>query len=228
MKAIGEIIDLNNLRFARCENCGIRYKARDKKWCQWCIGIWRRRQKMTEAGLRRQIMQKIEPLYLEAAADDYSGNIERVLKEWKFEKSMYFYGDTGTGKTRAMYALLKRCLAGGLNCVLMEFNQICRDVRSSFDEGVSEKRYRDKYLKFDCLFIDDMGLKSRASDYEYDVFYDILDSRIGNMLPTVVSSNKPPEQLSGSFDKRIESRLQTFEAIEFTGKDRRTAYNPGS
>ena len=163
----------------------------------------------------------IEPIYLDSEITDFGEPISRILLDWNADKDLYFYGDTGTGKTHAMYALMKSCIGYGYSCRLGDFGEMCRKIRSAFNSDVSEQSLRDEFLNLDVLFLDDLGLKSSASDYEYDVFYDILDRRICNCLPTVISSNKTPQQVSSGFDKRIESRLSLFTLVEFSGKNRR-------
>jgi len=191
--------------------------------CHWCIDRRDRSSRNTPERILWLIQRRVEPLYLTADVSDFSGTVQNHLTDWDGSENLYFVGDTGTGKTRAMYALLKIALANHMDCKLVDFGKLCRTIRASFDTKRPEQEVRDEFLKLDVLFIDDMGLKNSVSDYEYDVFYDILDSRISNQLSTVISSNKTPGQVAAGFDKRIGSRLQLFREIEFSGEDRRRA-----
>jgi len=143
------------------------------------------------------------------------------LTDWNGE-NLYFFGDCGTGKTRAMYALLKTAIIRGYCGRVIDFGQLCREIRAAYDTKVSEQAIREKFLQLDVLMIDDMGLKSTVTDYEYSVFYDILDTRLSNRLATIISSNKEPYVIGEAFDKRIASRLNLFKVLQFTGKDWRT------
>ena len=176
---------------------------------------------MTPERILRAIQIAVEPVYLHADVSNFSGSIRTAIDQWGICDNYYFHGDTGTGKTHAMYVLLKIAIANGYRGELSDFGQLCRNIRSAFDRKIPEQELRDKFLKMDVLFLDDMGLKDSASDYEYDVFYDILDSRISNQLATVISSNKQPEQVAAGFDKRILSRLHLFKKFEFVGNDKR-------
>lgn len=180
---------------------------------------WRRNQSISPVKLADAFGRLIEPIYLSAEVSDFPG---LKLDQWNGVENLYFVGNTGTGKTRAMYALLKVAIANGFSGLVIDFGQLCRRIRTAFDTKTPEQKLRDKYLNLDVLFLDDLGLKSTASDYEYDVFYDILDGRISNQLSTVISSNKTPEQIATGFDKRIASRLNLFRVVEFRGADRRT------
>lgn len=175
-------------------------------------------QRQTPEVLIERIHRLVEPIYLEADVSDFPG---LKLDQWNGVENLYFVGNTGTGKTRAMYALLKVAIANGFSGLVIDFGQLCRRIRTAFDTKTPEQQLRDKYLNLDILFLDDLGLKSTATDYEYDVFYDILDGRISNQLATVISSNKTPAQIAESFDKRIASRLNLFRVVEFRGFDRR-------
>ena len=210
------------MAFAKCDNCGVRYKERGRQWCKWCMNRWRRSQSISPVKIADAFGRLIEPIYLEADVSDYSGAVYEKLTHWNGMENLYFTGNTGTGKTRAMYALLKVAIANGFSGLVIDFGQLCRRIRTAFDTKTPEQQLRDKYLNLDVLFLDDLGLKSTASDYEYDVFYDILDGRISNQLSTVISSNKTPEQIATGFDKRIASRLNLFRVVEFRGADRRT------
>lgn len=222
LEKLSEILDVNLLNSAKCKRCQFRYKERGQEGCRWCIGRWKRlaAYKANPQKIVSAITAKVEPEYMSAHLCDFS---LPALDEWTGNENLFFTGDTGTGKTRAMYALLKIATANGFDCCLLDFGQLCRAVRSAFDMRVNEQEIRDTYLNLDVLFIDDMGIKSNITDFEYDIFYDILDSRVSNGLATVISSNKTIEQLASSFDKRIGSRLHLFAVIEFAGKDRRTA-----
>lgn len=177
--------------------------------------------KQTPEAVIETIQKLVEPIYLEADVSDFTGSVFEKLNGWNGTDNLYFVGSTGTGKTRAMYALLKVAIANGYCGLVIDFGQLCRRIRTAFDTKTPEQQLRDKYLNLDVLFLDDLGLRATASDYEYDVFYDILDGRISNQLATIISSNKTPAQIAETFDRRIASRLNLFAEIQFLGQDRR-------
>jgi len=170
----------------------------------------------------RDITKCVEPEYSSAAISDFTPELQDVFSEWTGNERLFFCGDTGTGKTRAMYALFKAAPYNGFDCRLFDFGQLCRKIRSSFNTNIPEQKLRDEFLNLDVLFIDDMGLKPSTTDFEYDIFYDILDKRINYKLATVISSNKAMDELGKIFDKRISSRLSVFREVRFSGQDRRT------
>jgi len=221
VKPLSENLKPQDLNSVKCDNCGIRYRKKDSKWCKWCIDRHIRQESWSPETIIVRISNCVEPLYLDSNIEDFTEPVKNVLKSWDGTQDLYFHGDTGTGKTHAMYALMKICIANGYLCRLRDFGEVCRKIRSAFNSNTPEQAIRDEFLNLDVLFLDDLGLKSSVSDYEYDVFYDILDRRICNCLPTVISSNKTIQQVAEGFDKRIESRLGLFTVVEFSGQDRR-------
>ena len=205
--------------FDRCDICGMRPKRPGKKWCQRCIDKYNRRNSLSG---QRRLLLNIPPVYIEADVGDFDLNLE----EWNMQDNLFFYGDTGTGKTRAMYALYKKSVLHGFDAELIEFLALCSEIRSSFDTkgGTTENEIIKKLSALDVLFIDDLGLQSNAvSDFSYQVFYRIIDKRIIDCLPLVISSNKTKEQIGKLYDKRIASRLHLFRTIKFDGEDKREA-----
>jgi len=202
--------------FDKCDNCGIRPKAKDKKLCQRCIDRFRRKQ-----GLNIQAFASGLPIeYLTAELIDFA-KLSGVLEKWDMQENLFFTGNTGTGKTRAMYALMKKCYAAGCLSKIVEFMQVCSDIRETYntDSKTSENKIIKSLAELDVLFVDDLGLQSGISDFAYLTFYRIINARIMQGLTTVISSNKTPEQIGAMFDKRIASRLNEFRVIEFSGED---------
>lgn len=218
---IGVVIPLKPILF--CDNCGQRPKFKDKKWCKRCIDKYNRvaANSIKGAGFNG-FYEDIPLMYLTAEISDFPDI------ELDSEPNLFFYGNVGTGKTRMIYAMLKRARANGLSAVVREFGQICSEIRKSYNIKSDETEWDivKRYADYDLLFLDDLGLQQgNVSEFAYLTFYQILDKRIADALPTIISSNKTIEQVGISFDKRIESRLQLFKTIEFKGEDRRKNHN---
>ncbi len=199
-----------------CENCGTIPKAQDKKWCQRCVDRYRRKGKFSLAKLAATI-----PLeYLEADVGDFPA-IEKSLADWNMQDNLFFYGDCGTGKTRAMYALFAECCKAGYSTEAVEFNSVCSQIRETYNGNSkeSEDGIVKRLSEIDVLFLDDLGLQSGISEFAYLTFYRILDKRLSQVVSTVISSNKEIDNVADIFDRRIASRLNTFQVIEFTGED---------
>ena len=196
--------------FDKCLVCGVRPKVKGSKGCQRCLDRHERKYRF-----RRYILP---PEYITASLSDF----EAPLDKWNMQDNLFFYGDVGTGRTRAMYALLMKCRKAGYTSRIVEFLQVCADIRETFNgSDKTENKIVKDLADLDVLFVDDLGLSSNVSEFAYSIFYRIINQRIMNCLATVISSNKTIEQIGSMFDLRVGSRLQLFEVIVFDGPDRR-------
>jgi DNA replication protein DnaC len=209
---------LHDLITDKCESCGLRPKTTEKKWCSRCIAVYYRKQEITPA----RILSYIETDYLSADIKDFSAVKDELLRYNK--NNLFLLGQAGTGKTRAIFALLKIALAEGYAAERHEFTALCSMIRDTFnkkDSKETENGIIKRLAGLDVLFIDDLGISNEVSDFDYEVLYRIVDTRLMACLPTAIASNKSIEQIGQIYDKRIESRLQTYQVILFTGQDKR-------
>ena len=205
----------------RCENCNIRIKAKDKKWCQRCIDIYYRQQLPIE-DKEQSILNEVGERYMNARIFDLP---EHIQQESAVNiQDLFFYGGIGRGKTYAMAAILRHYVYCGYDCRRITFDTFCVQLRSTFAASSTQSEWDaiKPLIECDILFIDDLGLKSKEeTEFAYVTLYTILNNRQEKMLPTVISSNRGIEALKNKFDSRIASRLNTATPIEFTGEDRR-------
>ncbi len=215
---------LQSLVSDRCENCKNGIKVVGRKWCQRCIDRYKRKQSFSVA----KLIAAIERDYLTAEINDFPEQKEE-LSAWNPAKdtNLFLFGDTGTGKTRAIFALLKDCLIKGCTAKRHEFTALCSMIRDTFSNNSreTENSIVERLSGLDVLFIDDLGISNKATDFDYEVLYRIIDKRLMACLPTVIASNKSLEQIGQIYDKRIESRLQKYQKILFAGQDKRKMRN---
>lgn len=208
----------------KCENCGYWPKYRDKKWCERCIKVWGRKQKVKSEKAEKLICDIIEPLYWDAKISDLPMDISIKLESLESWRDVFFYGPIGTGKTYAMAALVRKYIYEGYECTRINFDDFCVKVRASMSPAskLTEWDMIEPLKNIDKLFIDDLGLRSKQeTDFAYVTFYSLINKRQERMLPTFISSNKGIDRLAEAFDSRIASRLSMALMIEMTGEDRR-------
>lgn len=223
-----EQIDPGTISDSRCENCGYRLRYRDKrglrKWCERCIDVYHRKGKLTEEEAERVIISQVGELYAWANLSDIDEDIRDELLNLDYGQDVYLFGPVGVGKTYCMAALLRHYVYQGFECVRLNFDDFLVRVRSTMTPASKRTEWSmiEPLKNVDKLFIDDLGLRSRAeTDFAYGTFYSILNKRQECMLPTFITTNKDIQRLAQSFDARIESRLRTALIIEMRGKDKR-------
>jgi DNA replication protein DnaC len=64
----------------------------------------------------------------------------------------------------------------------------------------------DSFAQVDWLFLDDLGAE-KATSWAITTLFLIIDRRIREMLPTVVTTNLTPEQIEEQLGPRVASRL---------------------
>jgi len=208
-----------------CELCNLRPKSRRSetaKWCNRCYAMKARKESLS-AGTAIAIMERnLGQKYIHAEMSHLEESTQIELK--RPHRDIYMWGSIGSGKTYAMAALFKYKLERGFDCKRINFDSFCCKVRSTMNQKSTstEQDFIDGLIDRDCLFIDDIGLRSKQeTDFAFVTFYTILNKRQEMMLPTYITTNKSIKELAVAFDGRIASRLRTAIIIEMTGRDRR-------
>ena len=76
-------------------------------------------------------------------------------------------------------------------------------------------------LETPLLVIDDL-VAEKVTDWSRAVLFSVLNDRINNKMPTIVTSNLTPAEISEVLGERIGSRLAgDFLQVEIKGEDRR-------
>ena len=210
--------------YAKCGHCGLRPKHKDRSWCKRCIRIYHNRQNWTNQRMEKHIISQVGERYADAELYNLPKEIKQQLKDYKGLRDLYLYGNIGSGKTYTMAALLKLYTFEGFDCIRINFDDFCVQVRSTFSRAAkqTERDIVKPLMECDMLFIDDLALRARAeSDFAYVTLYTLLNKRQEKLLPTILSSNKSIDQLEKTFDSRVGSRLKLALEIKYTGKDLR-------
>ena len=114
-------------------------------------------------------------------------------------QNLFFYGDTGVGKT-----FLSHCIAHELlesaHCVLYfsAFDLFDFLAGSAFSR---KNDTPDDELIFDCdlLIIDDLGIE-RSTEFALEQVFNVIDSRYRSKLPLIVTTNMTLEELKNPQD----------------------------
>lgn len=158
---------------------------------------------------------------------------------------MFLTGPAGSGKTYA--AILAACahmsgaqptradywdsdrriilrpheIAEGMK--LESVPELLSKIRATFraDGGPRESDIVDNLSRKLLLIVDDLGAE-KQSDWSMGVLYLILNRRIDNLRPTIVTSNLTLREID-AIDPRLASRIGSMRCVEMKGRDRRLA-----
>lgn len=150
--------------------------------------------------------------YYEAAVYNYLTGMNLIL-----------LGNFGTGKSMLM-SILCNALADELfKCRYVNAVKFYQKITDTF--GKNDKSVKDvitPYKQTEFLFLDDID-KVKPSDYVREIFYDLVNYRTENELPTIISANHSLEELDEKYyGEAIISRLiQKSKIVNFTHKNRR-------
>lgn len=139
-----------------------------------------------------------------------------------------FQGKTGRGKTYASCAMLMSHLQTDLG-KFATMNDILNRVRSAYSSGESPDEIFGRYRGTKLLVIDDLGKENVSPDSIMRIF-ELLDTRINNELPTIITTQFTNNELLQRYSNKVNdremasavlSRLTEFMPIVFHGEDRR-------
>lgn len=144
----------------------------------------------------------------------------------------YVYGSNGTGKTHLIACLCNYLTDRLEDCIFTNFMNIANDIKKTYNSSESSDSVIDKYSKTHFLFIDDLG-KESYKKLNGDIgwldgqIFLIFNNRYNNMLPTIISSNYPMDELSTklNIDSAVVDRISEMATriIRLDGENRRRA-----
>jgi len=146
-----------------------------------------------------------------------------VARTWdpKADPGVVFYGPTGTGKTHLACAIIHRLIDEGIFCVFLPTVRIPRNDSEAIEKLTDPS-------EVPVLILDDVGAE-KLTERALECLYEIVDGRIWNRAPLVVTTNFKKEELrrrinlagDGHGDRLVGRLEKTCRWVPVGGKDMR-------
>lgn len=134
--------------------------------------------------------------------------------------NLYFYGDTGIGKTFLSNCIAKELLDAGYSVIYFTAFQLF-DILSKgvFDKDEDAIAAHQNIYTCDLLIIDDLGTELYNSFTTSQLFL-CLNERILRKKSTIISTNLEMKQLADIYSERVLSRISSnYTIIKLFGRD---------
>jgi DNA replication protein DnaC len=169
------------------------------------------RERQIESWKRRGVTRR----YFEAEWDNWIADTpekEKALRNAKtaWNKNLFFSGNNGAGKTH-----LAMCLAKD-GAIYRRLPDIFREVRLDLE---GERKTVEYYGECKLLVIDEIG-RQKFSNFELNLFFEIIDRRWNNMLFTTIITNLTAHEFAKLYSAAILDRLRPIE-VSFTWESMR-------
>jgi DNA replication protein DnaC len=137
-------------------------------------------------------------------------------------ENLLLCGSTGLGKTHLSSAIAKRVIERGYDVKYESVQNILSDFehdrfRSGYGAELDERSH--VYLEAELLIIDDLGTEM-TNTFTVSVLYQIVNTRINQGRPTVISTNLTQKELRERYGDRVASRIfGEYRPLLFCGRD---------
>ena len=134
--------------------------------------------------------------------------------------NLYFYGDTGIGKTFLSNCIAKELLDRGYSVVYFTAFQLFDILgKDTFQRNKEMSDARENIFDCDLLIIDDLGTELSNSFTSSQLFL-CLNERILRRKSTIISTNLRMNQLADIYSERVLSRISnSYTVMNLFGAD---------
>lgn len=139
--------------------------------------------------------------------------------------NLLFYGNAGLGKTFLCNCIAKDILDKGWPVLYVPVSQLFKIIeqeRFHRDEMSNPNEELNMFYSVDLLIIDDLGTEFSTIVTQSELF-NIINSRLLNKKPTIISTNLSPKDFEHQYSDRIVSRFAgNYKLMKFIGEDIRS------
>ena len=134
--------------------------------------------------------------------------------------NLFFYGDTGVGKTFLSHCIAKELLDSTHSVVYFSAQELFSAfARNRFEKSEETEGYADAIYDCDLLIIDDLGTELTNSFVASELFL-CINERLTNHRSTIISTNLSLKAFAEIYSERIFSRISSnYTMLKLFGKD---------
>lgn len=125
------------------------------------------------------------------------GNMRAVTlaqKAVKDGRSLYLWGNCGTGKTKLTSIIGNERLKQGLSVLFVSLPELYSSIKGNFVKAGKSNELMELVKKAECLIFDDLGASSRT-EWSMGILQEIIDYRYTKALQTIITSNYSMNEL---------------------------------
>ena len=154
-------------------------------------------------------------------------NITRIYNRTKnfceefdtMDKSLFFYGTTGLGKTFLSCAAAKELIEAGKTVVYVRASKLFTMFEDYKFGRLKDKSAIDNLYDCDLLIIDDLGSEA-DNRLNASVLFDVFDERISKGKKFIINTNLDLKEIGKVYSMRFMSRImENFIICNFYGED---------
>ncbi|MCL4541990.1 MAG: ATP-binding protein [Chloroflexi bacterium] len=229
-------VPVNDPRFGKIVPCACQKAQREHEHSERLFALSRLGERQRSMTFQSFYTQDIPYEHVDGRTPHALTEIYRSLKQAKDAAQAYteepngwlvLIGDTGCGKTHLAVAICNERIRRGEPVLFQVVPDLLDHLRAAY-APTSTVTYDDLFEAVQTaplLVLDDLGAQS-SSQWAQEKLFQIVNFRYNHRLPTIVTTNVPPERL----DQRLASRMLDrgsiiigIRAPDFRGETTRSA-----
>lgn len=190
--------------FRSCRRCNTKFVCSDRweqdEFCIKCRPIVEREVRDARRKERIEKWKEIcPPLYLNSDPARLP-KLAEVLA-WQYnEHGLLLHGETGKGKTRCAWQLLRRLYVEEniRNLIAFDSTSFSHSIAKHFGPDGDGEKWATKIVGAQILFFDDLG-KARLTERGQSELFGIIENRMAYQTPTIITTNFVGDTLASCF-----------------------------